>query len=98
MWSTPMAGDTLNGVPAGPCMFPADFTIPEPTAPERRYAFVRAGGATGAYFAFGKADCGNLNDVVRFDYASSSWRTLRPSTGGEACNRTGTIGCSMLCF
>lgn len=97
-WSTPRPGDTLNGVPAGACMFPADFTIPEATAPERRYAFTRAADASGAYFAFGKADCGNLNDVVRYDFSTNGWTLLRPSTGGEACNRTGRIGCTTLCF
>jgi hypothetical protein len=97
-WSTLRAGDTLNGVPSGPCMFPSDFTLPEEGTPERRYGFVRAEGATRGYVLFGKTDCGNVNDVVSLDYATGAFEILRPATVGEACNRTGRLGCSTLCF
>ena len=88
-WSALRDGDTLNGVPSGPGMFPNDFTLPEDGTPERRYAFVRAEGASTGYVLFGKTDCGNVNDVVALDYATGGFEILRPATTGEACNRTG---------
>jgi hypothetical protein len=97
-WSVVRAGDTLNGTPSGPCMFPADFTIPEDGTPERRYAFVRAEGASEGYVLFGKTDCGNINDVLRLSYATGEYEVLRPATTGEACNRTGRLDCTTLCF
>jgi hypothetical protein len=97
-WSNVRPGDTLNGRPLAMCNFPADFTIPEDGSPERRYSFVVAQTDTLGYAAFGKTDCGNINDVWSLDFASSAWELLRPPTGGEACNRTGSTTCSMLCF
>ncbi|GAB4206452.1 MAG: hypothetical protein OHK0013_23160 [Sandaracinaceae bacterium] len=97
-WSQVRPGDTYGGVPGGMCMFPADFTTPEEGAPERRYSFVAAGGDTRAYVFGGKTDCGNVNDVVAFEYGDGTWTSLRPTTGGEACNRSGRIGCTTLCY
>lgn len=97
-WSELRPGDTLNGMPSGPCEFPADFTIPEEGAPERRYAFARAQTDTRAFVVGGKTDCGNVNDVWALDFATGTWERLRAPTGGEACNRTGREGCTTLCY
>ena len=98
VWSVVRPGDTFGGVAGGMCMFPSDFTTPEDGAPERRYSFVAAQDATRAYVFGGKTDCGNVNDVVTFDFAANDWASLRPATGGEACNRSGRIGCTTLCY
>ncbi len=99
-WTSLRPGDTLNGSPSGPCMFPADFTLPEegmPT-PERRYSGIAVSQGDTAYALFGKTDCGNINDAWALDMTSGTWELLRPPTGGEACNRTGSTTCSTLCF
>ncbi len=97
-WSVVRDGDTLNGVSNGVCDFPSDFTIPEENSPERRYSFVHVQSSTTAYAFGGKTDCGNVNDVWALDLAAGTWRSVRPATGGEACNRTGRTGCTTLCF
>ena len=79
--------------------FPNDFTLPEdgtPT-PERRHSFMHAQTATSGFIAMGKTDCGIINDVWVLDLAAGIWETLRPPTGGEACNRSGATTCSSLC-
>jgi len=99
-WSMARPGDTLNGVAIGPCDFPADFTLPEdgmPT-PDRRHSYMNAQNGTTGFIAMGKTDCGIINDVWAFDLAASTWETLRPPTGGEACNRSGATTCMTLCF
>lgn len=97
-WVNVRPGDTLNGRPLAMCNFPADFTIPEENSPERRYSGVAAQNAGIAYALFGKTDCGNINDVWALDMTTGVWELLRPPTGGEACNRSGAVMCSMLCF
>ena len=97
-WSALHDGDTLNGVPAGRCDFPADFTLPEEGSPERRYGFATADDGARAFVIGGKTDCGNVNDVWSLDFEGGAWSMLRPTTGGEACNRSGRLGCSSLCF
>jgi hypothetical protein len=97
-WSQVRPGDTYGGVPGGMCMFPADFTTPEEGAPERRYSFAAAGDGARGYVFGGKTDCGNVNDVLELELASGVWTSLRPTTGGEACNRSGRIGCTTLCY
>ncbi|MBX7190784.1 MAG: hypothetical protein K1X94_01925 [Sandaracinaceae bacterium] len=97
-WSVVHPGDTFGGTAGGMCMFPADFTTPEEGAPERRYSFVATQDATHAYVFGGKTDCGNVNDVVSLDFGTDEWTSLRPATGGEACNRSGRIGCTTLCY
>ncbi len=99
-WSTVRPGDTLNGAVLGPCMFPADFTLPEdgmPT-PERRHSLVSAQMGGLGLISMGKTDCGNINDVWSLDLAAGTWELLRPPTGGEACNRSGSTTCTQLCF
>lgn len=97
-WTELHPGDTPSGMAAGMCDFPADFTTPEEGAPERRYSFVAAQDATTGYVFGGKTDCGNVNDVWAFPLDTGAWTKLRPSTGGEACNRTGATSCTTLCF
>lgn len=97
-WTVLRPGDELNGMAAGRCDFPADFTIPEENSPERRYAFGRAWSAERAFVLGGKTDCGNVNDVWALDYETGAWERLRAPTGGEACNRSGRVGCTSLCF
>jgi hypothetical protein len=99
-WSEVRPGDTLNGAALGPCMFPADFTLPEdgmPT-PDRRHSFMHAESGGLGYIAMGKTDCGIINDVWALDLAAGTWQSLRPPTGGEACNRSGATSCMQLCF
>lgn len=97
-WSNVRPGDAYGGAPGGMCMFPADFTTPEEGAPERRYSFVAVQNATSGFVIGGKTDCGVVNDVVGLDLGAGAWTSLRPTTGGEACNRSGRLGCTTLCY
>jgi hypothetical protein len=97
-WSNLRPGDTLNGMALGLCEFPPDFTIPEDGSPERRYGFAHVSDGSGALIVGGKTDCGNTNDVWRLDFEDASWESLRPTTEGEACNRSGRTTCTELCF
>jgi len=97
-WTMMRPGDDPGSPAIGMCMFPADFTIPEEGALERRYAFVATSDAMRAIYFGGKTDCGNINDVWSFDFMDASWGLLRPPTGGEACNRSGSVSCSSLCI
>ncbi|MDH5491260.1 MAG: kelch repeat-containing protein, partial [Myxococcales bacterium] len=97
-WAMLHPGDTLNSAPIGFCDFPPDFTIPEEGAPERRYSFVHGQSATTAFVFGGKTDCGNINDVWSLSLETADWLMLRPPTGGEACNRSGSLTCTSLCY
>ena len=97
-WTNLRPGDTLNGEALGICEFPADFTIPEEGSPERRYGFAHVTDEEGALIIGGKTDCGNTNDVWRLRFEDASWESLRPTTEGEACNRSGRTTCTELCF
>lgn len=97
-WTNTRPGDTLSGQANGQCDFPPDFTTIEPGAPERRYSFVRAQSSSHGYVFGGKTDCGAVNDVWSLEFASGTWTNLRPTTGGEACNRSGSLSCQSLCF
>ena len=88
----------MNGEALGICEFPADFTIPEEGSPERRYGFAHVTDEEGALIIGGKTDCGNTNDVWRLRFEDASWESLRPTTEGEACNRSGRTTCTELCF
>ncbi len=98
-WSELVVGDVLNGRALGPCRFPADFTIPDLDAPERRHGFGATQSGTTGYIVWGKGDCGNLNDVWMVDLATGQWELSGPATtSGEACNRSGAASCTELCF
>ncbi|HHH28536.1 MAG TPA: hypothetical protein ENK57_09340 [Polyangiaceae bacterium] len=96
-WTELHPGDTPNAPAAGMCDFPPDFTIIEDGTPERRYSVGLAAAGDHAYFFGGKADCGYLNDVWSMDLATGAWTSVRTSTGGEVCLRTGRTDCSGLC-
>ncbi|MGF1468489.1 MAG: Kelch repeat-containing protein [Sandaracinaceae bacterium] len=97
-WSLLQPGDTLDNPDAGFCDFPPDFTMPQDGAPERRYSFVHVQDGTTAFVFGGKTDCGNINDVWALDLGTAVWTQRRPATGGEACNRSGRVNCTSLCF
>jgi len=98
VWSNARPGDTLAGQANGQCDFPPDFTTIEPGAPERRYSFVHTQSATAGYIFAGKTDCGAVNDVWSLSLMDGTWTNVRPTTGGEACNRSGSLSCQSLCF
>jgi len=98
-WTRLVEGDVINGVAAGVCDFPADFTTPDLNAPERRFGFGRAQTATTGWMISGKSDCGNVNDVWKIDLTTGAWSPAGvAATDGEACNRSGAVGCTSLCF
>lgn len=97
-WTQIHTGDVPNNPAMGMCDFPADFTIIEEGAPERRYSVGLANAGDHSYFFGGKADCGYLNDVWSMDHASGDWTLVRASTSGEVCLRTGRTDCGSLCF
>jgi len=97
-WTELHGGDTLNGAPSGPCMFPTDFTVPEETSPERRYSMMAVQSTSTGFVFGGKTDCGNINDVWAMDLPTGAWSQRRPATGGEACNRSGATQCTTLCY
>jgi hypothetical protein len=97
-WSQLRPGDTLQAQPTGPCSFPPGFTLPEAGSPERRQAFLAVADPTGAYLLTGQTDCGNIDDVWRFDLAIHAWRPLRPASAGESCSRGGRTDCTDLCM
>ncbi len=98
-WTEHLIGDVPNKPPNGVCDFPADFTIIEPESPERRNAHVFASGPTGVYAMGGKTDCGVIDDLVRFDFATQQWEVLTRATLGEVCLRKGGgDSCRSLCL
>lgn len=97
-WVSLRPGDVLFNPDVAQCDFPPDFTTPEEGSPERRYSFVRAQTDTHALILGGKTDCGSINDAWSFDFEAGTWDVMSIATQGEACNRTGRVGCSTLCF
>ncbi|MEZ4265467.1 MAG: kelch repeat-containing protein [Myxococcota bacterium] len=97
-WSKVSAGDLFNKGPTGVCQFPADFTVVDADAPERREAQVFAAGGGEAYLMGGKTDCGAADDLFRLDLATATWTELVSATVGESCVRAGGVGCKSLCF
>jgi hypothetical protein len=92
-------GDEINTPGAGFCDFPADFTTTDMDAPERRSAFVAAWDAprNRAIVYGGKTDCGLAGDVWSVDLTTATWRSLRGSTDGLSCQRSGRSNCRSLC-
>ena len=98
-WTEVVHGDALAGRANGPCDFPADFTTPDLSAPERRHYFGATQSAERGFVVMGKTDCGNVNDVWSIDLAAPVWSLQgNASTAGEACNRSGATACASLCF
>lgn len=97
-WKQLSAGDTFNNPALGVCDFPEDFTVIDPSAPERRSAAAWAVTDAGELVVFGgKTDCGNANDVWSLDLASDTWALRSKATEGEVCLRA-FQDCSSMCF
>lgn len=93
------AGDSLNQPGSGFCDFPADFATADMDSPERRSAFVYALDAprNRVIVYGGKTDCGLAGDVWSLDLSSGAWRSLRATTDGLSCQRSGRERCRALC-
>ena len=97
-WTELKTGDVYANPALGQCDFPADFTDPDLDSPERRYAGAGAETDDGRLLVFGgKTDCGVINDVWTFDYATDSWTEHSSATSGEICLRA-YAECESLCF
>ncbi len=94
------AGDTLGTPGNGFCDFPADFATIDDASPERRSAFVMAEDQPRHRVIVygGKTDCGTASDVWSLDLRTLAWTSLRSSTDGLACGRTGRENCHSLCL
>ncbi len=92
-------GDTLQTPGNGFCDFPADFARIDDASPERRSAFVLAEDPTRDRVLVygGKTDCGTASDLWSLDLRSLTWTSLRGTTDGLACGRTGRENCHSLC-
>jgi len=97
-WELLRQGDVYNRPPTGFCMFPPDFTIVDREVPERRHAGVLIGGPDGAWLMGGKSDCGSVDDLFAYDFATDTWEELVNATVGEVCIRKGGIDCNDMCF
>ncbi len=97
-WSRVHEGDVWQTPALGRCEFPPDFATLDESSPERRYAFAVGQSASTGYVFGGKTDCGNVSDVWALDVATGAWTSMRPSTGGESCQRSGRAGCTTLCY
>ncbi|MBR58102.1 MAG: hypothetical protein CMH54_08785 [Myxococcales bacterium] len=88
-WSAIVEPETVNAQPNGFCDFPADFTLPNMEAPDRRSAHLAALDPTrGEWVVFGgKTDCGIIDDVWVFDVTRDEWLRLFTATVGESCLR-----------
>jgi hypothetical protein len=74
----------------GFCDFPADFTVVDMEAPERRNAhvFVYASGSCPSVLtSMGKTDCGASDDVFRWRFDTEVWEELTVAREGEMCLR-----------
>jgi hypothetical protein len=100
-WTAHVPAEVVNTPAPSFCLFPPDFTVPNLAAPDRRSAHVAVlDTAGGGWFVYGgKTDCGNINDVWRYDLGSNAWQNQVPATIGEACPRGKNPGqCSTLCI
>lgn len=99
-WGNITAAETVNTPSNAFCDFPADFTLPNLSAPDRRSAQL-AGFSTkrGTFAIFGgKSDCGIIDDVWVFDAKADTWSKSIDATTGEAClRRDFPEQCTSLC-
>jgi hypothetical protein len=97
-WTAIIQPEKIKHPASGFCMFPADFTDPNKNAPDRRSAHVAASGASGLIVLEGKTDCGLIDDVWSFDFATDTWASDVDATYGEACSRSADpTKCTSLC-
>jgi hypothetical protein len=97
-WGTMIYGDVYNKPPKAACNFPPDFTTMTDGTPERRNGGAVTGSADGMWVHGGKTDCGVIDDLFFFDYASGEWQQRTSATVGEACVRKGGLSCNDYCF
>lgn len=97
-WSRVGGGDTFSKAATGQCDFPADFTVIDKAAPERRSAFAFGPRVDGRGFvtAFGKSDCGVVADAWWWSAGPATWKPLRENPIGLSCLRYSTT-CKGLC-
>jgi len=96
-WKRLIEGDVFSTPQNDVCDFPADFTVIDADAPERRDAAASAV-ADGEMLVFGgKTDCGNINDVWSWTFASETWSNVSRATEGEVCLRA-YQECTSMCF
>lgn len=100
-WSAIVQPEIVMTQPPNFCVFPPDFTQPNLNAPDRRSGYLGVQDPDGPRFYVygGKTDCGNIDDVWSFDFATGVWTEESPSTIGEACLRGDhPEQCSTLCI
>ena len=96
-WSEIHVGDVYANAAEGFCDFPADFTEPDFSSPERRYlGSVYETHADQMVLFGGKTDCGAVNDVWIYDFATDGWSEEFMATEGEICLRW-SDDCSSMC-
>ncbi len=100
-WNNITPEETVNNPSAAFCDFPADFTLPNLAAPDRRSAQLAGFSSLNNTFAIfgGKTDCGIIDDVWIFDASSDTWSKSIDATVGEACLRKDFPDqCTSLCL
>jgi hypothetical protein len=99
-WANLVPAETVKTQPAGFCMFPATFTVPNLSAPDRRSGFGAGFDSmkrTWTIFG-GDTDCGIIDDVWQFDASKGAWANQVAATIGEACTRgANPSSCQSLC-
>jgi hypothetical protein len=89
VWTNLVPPEVVESNPAGVCLFPADFTLPNLSAPDRRSSYLGAiDSSAGSIVIYGgKSDCGVIDDVWTFDLVTAQWRRDFEATTGETCLR-----------
>jgi hypothetical protein len=97
-WIRLNVGDKFNKPSTATCVFPPDFTVIDPLAPERRSAFAFAPTKDGRGFIMhaGKSDCGLLGDVMWFNVLNETFFPITKVPVGLSCLRYSET-CSGLC-
>ena len=93
-WNIQKAGDVFSTPARARCDFPATFTIPDVSSPERREAHLFVTAGTKALLFGGRTDCGIANDTWVLDLTSLTWTQMNDSFVGMTCARAGRSDCS----
>jgi hypothetical protein len=86
-WDLLHRGDTFQTPIPVFCQPTADFASVDLASPERRSSHAWVSACDHALTFGGKTDCGAIDDVWAFDYASGTWENPVPATLGEVCLR-----------